>query len=98
MSQSECAQQSVENRFEMFGTQGRQPAHAHAIVSVHGRSEIGAAIHRDFVPEAGQFMTNLLVIRFDPDVFGNQAASSDESDPYALARARNLWRTRKGQN
>jgi hypothetical protein len=31
-------------------------------------------------------MTNLLVIGFDAAVLGNQTASSDESDPYALAR------------
>jgi hypothetical protein len=58
------------------------------MVSVHGRSKVSAAIDGDFVPKASQLMTNLLVIGFDAAVLGNQTASSDESDPYALARAR----------
>jgi hypothetical protein len=60
-----CAQQSVDDCFQMLGTNSRQPAHAHAVVRVHGRSEIAAAIYGDFVPQAGQLMAGLLVIGFD---------------------------------
>src|ERR1035438_10609111 len=73
----QCAQQGVDDRFEMFGSYGGQPAHPHALVSVHGRSKVSAAIDGDFVPKASQLMTNLLVIGFDAAVLGNQTASSD---------------------
>src|SRR5258708_33895928 len=74
----------------MFGADGGQPPHAHAVVRVHGRSEIVAAVYGDFVAQAGQFVASLLVIGFDAAVLGDQAATSDERDADAAARDRGL--------
>src|ERR1700737_87862 len=64
----------------MLGANGWQPPHAHAVVRVYGRSEITAAIYGDFVPQPGQFVASLLVIRFDAAVLGDHAATADEGD------------------
>src|SRR5580698_7136605 len=87
------AQQSVDNGFQMLGTNGRQPPHAHSVVRVYGRSEIAAAIYSNLVPQAGQFVAGLLVIGFDAAVFVYHAATSDKRDANASA---GLWRLRRG--
>src|SRR5260370_28202765 len=74
----------------MLAADGGHPPHAHAVVRVHGRSEIVAAVYGDFVAQAGQFVASLLVIGFDAAVLGDQAATSDERDADAAARDRVL--------
>src|SRR5208337_5261009 len=74
-----------------------QPPHAHAVVRVYGRSEIAAAIHRDFVSQASQFVASLLVIGFNAAVLGDHAATSDERDTDAAAWARRLRCVGEGQ-
>src|SRR6267143_1130 len=74
----------------MLGANGRQTPHAHAVVPVHGRSAIAAAIYGDFVSQARQFVADLLVIRFDATVLGNHAAAADEGDTDTAAWARLL--------
>src|SRR5258708_9422784 len=64
-----------------------QAPHAHAVVRVHGRSEIAAAIYGDFVSQARQFVASLLVIRFDSAVFGDHAATANKGDTDAAAWA-----------
>src|SRR5260221_2632430 len=64
-----------------------QAPHAHAVVRVHGRSEIAAAIYGDFVSQSGQFVASLLVIRFDSAVFGDHAATANKGDTDAAAWA-----------
>src|SRR5258708_23499246 len=64
-----------------------QAPHAHAVVRVHGRSEIAAAIYGDFVSQARQFAASLLVIRFDSAVFGDHAATANKGDTDAAAWA-----------
>src|SRR5260370_40943441 len=90
------SQRWVAESFRMLGADGWQPPHAHAVVRVHGRSEIVAAVYGDFVAQAGQFVASLLVIGFDAAVLGDQAATSDERDADAAAReiGRASWRER----
>src|SRR6266852_9589562 len=81
----------------MLGADGWQPPHAHAVVRVHGRSEIAAAIYGDFVSQAGQFVAGLLVIRFDAAVLGDHAAAANEGDTNTAAWARLFLRGGEGQ-
>ena len=91
------AQQSVDDSFQMLGANGWQTPHAHAVVRVHGRSEIAAAIYGDFMSQAGQFVASLLVIRLDAAVLRNHAAAPDEGDTNTAAWAGLLRRGGGGQ-
>ena len=94
------AQQSMDDGFQMFGADGGQAPHPHAVVRVHRNwgSEIRTAIDGDFMPQPGEFVARLLVIGFDAAVFGDQAATPDERDADAAARNRVLRCGRERQN
>jgi len=74
------AQQRVNESLQMLGADRRQPPYPHAVVRLHGRSEITAAINRNFVSQAHKFVASLLVIGFDAAIFRDHAAPADKRD------------------
>src|ERR1700691_2407449 len=83
------AQQSVNQGFQMFGSNGRQPHQPHAVVSRQSRGEVIAAIHRDIESQLDQTLADLFVVGFDATVFRNYASPSNESYADGLPDSRN---------
>src|ERR1035441_2596007 len=81
----------------MFGADGRQPSHTHAVVRAEGRSEIASAIDGDFMSQAGELATRLLIVGLDAAVFRDEAAPSDEGNAHVAAWLQRFRWGRKGE-
>ena len=87
------AQQRVDESLQMFRPDGWQPLHPHAVVHLHRRSEISAAIYGDFVSQARQFVTGVFVVRLDTAVLREHSAATNQRDADTAARAtRRNWK------
>src|SRR4051812_10388420 len=74
------AEQRMNNRIQMLGTNGWQAHHSHPVVLHHIRSEIRTTVDRDFVAHLSQLASHFFVVALDPTVFRDHTPATNEGD------------------
>jgi len=80
----DCAQQRVDESFEVFEADGWQPNDPDAVIHCGGRSEMTSAVHRYFMLIPCQPLSGFLIVNFDSAVFAAHPASADVSNTQGL--------------
>jgi hypothetical protein len=79
-----CAQQRVDESFEVFEADGWQSNDPDAVMHCGGWSEITSAVRRYFMPIPRQALSGFLIVSFDSAIFAAHPASADVSNTQRL--------------
>jgi len=83
-----CAQQRVNQGFQMLRSDRRQPHYPHPVVFRQRRREVIAAIHRNVMSHLRQPFPHFFVISLNPAIFRDHAAPADKCYPQCRSRLR----------
>ena len=89
------AEQSVDERFQVLGPEGRQAHDAHASVLWGFGREVTSAVRSDLVAHFREPGPHFFITGFDTAVFANYSSAADECDsqPLSLGCRIPSWRS-----
>ena len=89
------AEQSVDERFQVLGPEGRQAHDAHASVLWGFGREVTSAVRSDLVADFREPGSHFFIIGFDTAVFADYSSAADKCDsqPLSLGCRIPSWRS-----